>query len=59
MSQNIIQRFTLRGLYVLESQRHKMSQKVTLVRTRAPVQYYSPETMKHKKERKKERKKEN
>jgi hypothetical protein len=37
---------------MLDSQRHKVSQKVTLILTAAPLKYYSQEAMKHKKERK-------
>jgi len=34
----------------LDSQRHKMPQKVTFILTPAPLKYCSQETMKHKKE---------
>jgi hypothetical protein len=37
---------------MLDSQRHKMPQKATLILTAAPLKYHNQETMKHKKERK-------
>jgi hypothetical protein len=44
---------------MLDSQRHKIPQRVTLILTPAPLKYCSQETMKHKKERKKAQEKKN